>query len=63
MNLQPFYDFMLLLGWILVALAGVMGVIGLASIYHDHLEKRRSGGTPAERRVGPADRRTHAETR
>lgn len=63
MNLQPFYEFMLVVGWIMVALAGMMGVIGLVSIYQDHLTKRRSGSARAERRIGPADRRAHARTR
>lgn len=63
MNLQPFYELMLIMGWITVALAGVMGIIGLVSIYHDHLEKRRAGSVAPERRVGPADRRVHADPR
>lgn len=63
MNLQPFYEFMLVIGWIMVALAGVMGVIGLVSIYHDHVEKRRVGSVAPERRVGAPDRRAHAKTR
>jgi hypothetical protein len=63
MNPQPYYDLILALGWTSVVLAGFGSVIGLASIYHDHADRRRAGIVPPERRVGPADRRAHAETR
>lgn len=35
MNLEPYYDLVLALGWTSVVLAGIGSVIGLVSIYHD----------------------------
>jgi hypothetical protein len=63
MNIETFNHTVLVLGWVVVVLMGVVGVVSFAVVmYEDHIAPKKCAALP-ERRVGPADRRAHAETR
>ena len=63
MNMEAFNHTVLILGWAVVGLMGVVGVVSFVVVmYEDHVAPKKRVALP-ERRVGPADRRVHAEPR
>jgi hypothetical protein len=63
MNIETFNHTVLILGWVVVGLMGVVGVVSFAVVmYEDHVAPKKCAAFP-ERRVGAPDRRAHAETR
>ena len=63
MNIETFNHTVLVLGWVVVGLMGVVGVVSFAVVmYEDHVAPKKRA-VFHERRAGPADRRAQAETR
>ena len=63
MNIETFNQTVLILGWVVVWLMGVVGVVSfMVVMYEDHIAPKKCSAFP-ERRVGPADRRVHVRTR
>jgi hypothetical protein len=63
MNIEAFNHNVLILGWVVVGLMGIVGVVSFAVVmYEDHIAPKKRSASP-DRRVGPAERRVHADSR
>lgn len=63
MNIETFNHTVLILGWVVVGLMGIVGVVSFVVVmYEDHIAPKKCTALP-ERRGGPTERRVHVRTR